>query len=491
MVIMHNLEAMNANRMFGVTNSKLASTTEKLSSGYKINRSADDAAGLSISEKMRRQIRGLNQASLNAQDGISMVQVADGAMAEVMEMLQRGNELSVKAANGTLTEMERQFIQDEIDHLKDEIDGISDRTKFNDLQVLKGVDVPRQSAPGGAAIISGLPGWVGLGSSTAGLMGDTYTTTEAYEYTDTTSGNQVTGTAQIQHTASILDFSDLNDPAQLVTKLNELKGQGFYSTCCTCTNHYSIKFTDGSTNSMEQSGNHYIYNIGVDGVQNASELVQRMVDGTENGNPQGHFSVFEQDVNNASRLVIYDDRDKGEVAKNIGNGASVTWTDWDYGNTSNVDAYGDYGRFGPGIAVSEQSLQRDNPVNIILQIGGEKGETMGIDLPSISTISVGIDTVDVTTHESAGAGINAFRDAIDYVSRERARMGSYQNRLEHTIKSLDNVSENTQAAESRIRDTDMADTMVANANLNVLAQAGQSMLAQANKSKEGILSLLG
>jgi len=118
MVIMHNLEAMNANRMFGVTNSKLASTTEKLSSGYKINRSADDAAGLSISEKMRRQIRGLNQASLNAQDGISMVQVADGAMAEVMEMLQRGNELSVKAANGTLTEMERQFIQDEIDHLK-------------------------------------------------------------------------------------------------------------------------------------------------------------------------------------------------------------------------------------------------------------------------------------------------------------------------------------------------------------------------------------
>lgn len=142
MVIQHNQLAMNANRMLGITNKKQASTTEKLSSGYRVNRAADDAAGLAISEKMRRQIRGLTQASANAQDGISMVQIADGAMAEVHEMLHRGTELSVKAANGTLTDDDRSYIQQEISQLKKEIDGISERTTFNEIQVLKGKDVP-------------------------------------------------------------------------------------------------------------------------------------------------------------------------------------------------------------------------------------------------------------------------------------------------------------------------------------------------------------
>ena len=490
MVIMHNLEAMNANRMFGVTNAKLASTTEKLSSGYRINRSADDAAGLSISEKMRRQIRGLAQASVNAQDGISMVQIADGAMSEVMEMLQRGNELSVKAANGTFTDVERGYIQDEINHIKEEIDGVSDRTKFNGFHVLKGKDVPVDTSVGGAAVINGLPAWVTLGSN-GGTLGEVHTTTETYTYTDATTGSTVSNSINVTHSAATLDFSAFDGSAQ---KVNELLDQGFYSTCCTCTNHYSIKFTSGTGTSLDQSGRHYIYNVGIDGATTGSDLVNRILTAT-GGNPQGHYSMFEVDANNANKLIIYDDRANTAGMRDVTGpaGETVTWQNWSHATYSNspIEPHGSYGSFGKGIAVSNTDVPSASPVNVILQIGGEKGETMNIDLPSISTSSVKIKNVDVSTVDSAGAAINSFRDAIDYVSKERARMGSYQNRLEHTIASLDNVVENTQAAESRIRDTDMADTMVENSNLNILAQAGQSMLAQANKSKEGILALLG
>ena len=156
MVVQHNLAAMNANRMFLNNDRKKAKVTEKLSSGYRINRAADDAAGLAISEKMRRQIRGLTQASKNAQDGISMVQIADGAMAEVHEMLHRGTELSIKAANGTLTDEDRSYIQREIEQLKSEIDGIAERTNFNEIQVLKGKDFPIEEGTSNVIISGGM-----------------------------------------------------------------------------------------------------------------------------------------------------------------------------------------------------------------------------------------------------------------------------------------------------------------------------------------------
>lgn len=165
MVIQHNLAAMNASRMYGTNNKKLSKMTEKLSSGYRVNRSADDAAGLAISEKMRRQIRGLTQASANAQDGIAMVQIADGAMAEVHEMLHRGTELSIKAANGTLTDTDRAYIQQEIKQLKTEIDSIADRTSFNEIQVLKGKDYPVVEPEAKVIIAGSLPSFVTLGST--------------------------------------------------------------------------------------------------------------------------------------------------------------------------------------------------------------------------------------------------------------------------------------------------------------------------------------
>ena len=267
MVVQHNITAMNSNRQLGITTGIQAKSSEKLSSGYKINRAADDAAGLAISEKMRRQVRGLTQASANAQDGISMVQTAEGALNEVHDMLQRMNELANKAANGTLTADDKAYIQQEVKALKSEIDRTANDTKFNDQDLLK---------------------------------------------------------------------------------------------------------TDGKT--------------------------------------------------------------------------------------------------------------------YALQVGADAGQTITISLNKMDSAGLGVNSVDVT---GSGDQLTAIKNGINKLSSMRADLGAVQNRLEHTVKNLDNVVENTQAAESQIRDTDMAKEMVKYSNNNILAQAGQSMLAQANQSNQGVLSLLG
>ena len=271
MVVQHNLTAMNSNRMLGLTTNSLSKATEKLSSGYKINRAADDAAGLAISEKMRRQVRGLTQASKNAQDGISAVQTAEGALNEVHDMIQRMNELATQAANGTNTTTDRGYINSEVQALKSEISRVASTTTFNE---------------------------------------------------------------------------------------------------------------------------------------------QNLLDGSFTG-------------------------------KN-------------------------------------------------LQVGAEAGQYIAISIVSMSAGSLGLTSgVAVDTASHASAAIATIKTALQSVSTQRSDLGAIQNRLEHTIANLDNVVENTTAAESQIRDTDMATQMVKYSNANILAQAGQSMLAQANQSNQGVLSLLG
>lgn len=449
MEISHNLVAMNAMRMQGIVTKRLQKVTEKLSSGYRINRAADDAAGLSISEKMRRQIRGLTQASLNAQDGISMVQTADGAMAEVHDMLHRGSELCIKAANGTLSDTEREYIQQEISQLKTEIDGISDRTTFNEIQILKGKDVPFEDM-GNDVIVSGkMPAWVKGSALSSKHLSETYT-----DNTDPAN--------PVDHAAAILDFTALDkNPA----RLKDLDNSGFYTTCCTCSNHYSIKFTtDTSAKGEETSGNHYIYNVNITGVKDSTELMDRIIAATSNGNPQNHYTHFEK---NNGKLLIYDDRPITQIQPTAG-------------------------KFGPGVAHSKNDAAKlQGPTTIELQIGAEAGQHLSVDLPSISCLSLGIDSVDASTIDNASDGITLFKESISYVSQERSRMGAYQNRLEHTIRNLDNIVENTLASESAIRDTDMAKLMVQYANDNILMQAGQAMLTQANQINQGVLSLLG
>ena len=290
MVVQHNISAMNSNRQLGITTDVQAKSSEKLSSGYKINRAADDAAGLAISEKMRRQVRGLTQASANAQDGISTVQTAEGALNEVHDMLQRMNELAVKAANDTLTSADRSYIQQEIVQLSDEITRTAASTEFNNQHLLDG----------------------------------TFTGKELQVGSETDSQNQI----QV-----------------CIMKLSATS-------------------------------------IGVWAVSTATSTT------------------------------------------------AVSST-----NTS----------------------------------GGQ---------------------INVMSHSNAKASIGQIKSALESISKQRSDLGAIQNRLEHTIKNLDNVVENTQAAESQIRDTDMAEEMVRYSNNNILAQAGQSMLAQANQTNQGVLSLL-
>ena len=274
MVVQHNLQAANTNRQLGITTSAQAKSTEKLSSGYKINRAADDAAGLSISEKMRSQIRGLNKASSNAQDGVSLVQTAEGALNETHSILQRMNELATQAANGTNTSVDRSAIRAELDQLTSEINRIQSTTQFNTMNLLDGT------------------------------------------------------------------FS-------------------------------------GATKQMK------------------------------------------------------------------------------------------------------------------LQVGALSGQSINFSIANMCATKIGLNTtLSVSTFSQAGSYMKAVQDAIEVVSKQRSAMGAIQNRLEHTIANLDTTSENTQSAESRIRDTDMASEMVTYSKNNILAQAGQSMLAQANQSTQGVLSLL-
>jgi len=482
MMIQHNLTAMNAQRMFQINEKKKAVVTERLSSGYRINRAADDAAGLAISEKMRRQIRGLSQAAENAQDGISMVQIADGAMAEVHDMLQRGTELCVKAANGTLMDEDRAYIQEEIKQIKEEIDGISDRTTFNEIQVLKGKNVQYIDEASNVVIQGDMPEFVEMTST--GSLSEEYTTTQNYKITDA-SGSTTTGKKDIKHSAATLDFSKFTGTDQ---QIKELVGSGFYTTCCTCDNHYSIRFTDDTTNSTETSGNHYIYSIGIKGVTNADDLLNRIIEGTNKGNPSGHYTMLVADTMTKT-LTVYDDR--SSESDPLTSSGTVQWIDWKY-PYFNTKATGSRGKFGPGTAYSLDDPDKlRSPDVISLQIGAESGQHLDIELPSISCTTLGIQRTNVSTTAGADSGIQSFKRAIRYVSQERSRMGAYQNRLEHTIRNLDNVVENTQAAESSMRDTDMAETMVAYSNHNILSQAGSSILAQANQSSQGILTLLG
>ncbi|MCI7469329.1 MAG: flagellin [Lachnospiraceae bacterium] len=296
MVVQHNMQAANANRMLGITTSAQAKSTEKLSSGYKINRAADDAAGLAISEKMRAQVRGLDRASTNAQDGISVVQTAEGALNEVHSILQRMNELATQAANDTNTSIDRSQIKLEMNQLSSEIDRVASTTQFNSMNLLDGT------------------------------------------------------------------FSSKN------LQVGSLSGQKI-ELSIHAMNTKSLGLEDPTTNSAS--------------------------------------TVFESH------------------------------------KTSVMTA----------------------------------GTTTPADLK-------------VSSFSDAGETMKRVQRAIDVVSTQRATLGAVQNRLEHTIANLDNISENTSAAESRIRDTDMAKEMVTYSKNNILQQAGQSMLAQANQSTQGVLSLL-
>ncbi len=458
MVVQHNLTAMNSNRMLGVTTKTQAKSTEKLSSGYKINRAADDAAGLSISEKMRKQIRGLTQASSNAQDGISAVQTAEGALNEVQDMLQRMNELAVKASNGTNSEDDREYIQNEIDQLTTEIDRVSTTTKFNETYLLQGEGRQQAVAKDEGDTISvagtdGVAADTGVKVSIAG--GNTYT-----------AGKVTAGTVTVEVTGGTASIDQSNLSGALKKALDEADAE-----------EVTFTYTAGPTRAEDT------WTVGGD-TYTAAQLKEMGL------NASGIEDIkITKGVTESTDLPtgVSVDATGASLAKvAIGTELNVTLkTDTaDGGNGMTVEAY------DPTYAPEALSFD--------LQVGADssKDNKISVQIESMSASGLGLldDTgrllVNGKDSTNADAAINTIANAIQKVSTQRSALGAVQNRLEHTINNLDNVVENTTSAESQIRDTDMATEMVKYSNNNILSQAGQAMLAQANQSNQGVLSLL-
>ncbi len=582
MVVQHNLKAMNSNRMLGVTQKTVAGSTEKLSSGYKINRAADNAAGLSISEKMRKQIRGLTQASANAEDGISSVQTAEGALQEVTDMLQRMNELAVQAANGTNSVTDRQYIQDEVDQLVTEIDRVAETTKFNETYLLKGDDTKATSKvyTTNYAVTyatnqgTNVKGAGGVAANTV-KHNVNYTGESNVYFVNTTSVKNANSSTPV--TADVISKGD--DVTKYLANTVEgqngtLKTAAINSTAYTAfknvdisevalvtsanTDSTKLQYKDGMITALDAA---YILDtennsvIRVKAGEDLSKFMKvsddkskvsmneqfRMLDEvvTDNtANPtaltntagslgsttlghqiQGTASITTGDIQTAKefklaetakKLYDADGKEVSGVALNKYFDENGQYTGGLYSdsqatkavlsdNDPNVDtAKNGEDKISTYITKNYADVTAD--LSFSLHVGADSDRTNKIqtNIQSMSSAALGVNKLSSKlvgivdeSGDNATDAIDVIAEALQKVSTQRSALGAVQNRLEHTIKNLDNVVENTTSAESAIRDTDMATEMVKYSNANILSQAGQSMLAQANQSNQGVLSILG
>ena len=386
MVVRTNVMAMNANRSLGTNNKNVSKSLEKLSSGFRINRAADDASGLAISEKMKAQIKGLEQASANSQDGISLIQTAEGATQEIHNMLNRMTELATKSANGTVQDkVDREAISNEIKDLNKEISRIAESTDFNGIKLLDGT----MGTNAGAKITA-------TDAVTAGSAGVT-----TVDFTGKT-GKDLIGSS--------------------ITIGDE-------------TFTFVEKATTGAVN----------------------------------------------------EIVISASATAGEIATAVGTSALVTGATGVATAASGSVAFTttDTDTLGTSIDIGVNG-------NLQLQVGDTNDDFnhVSVSVDSLTAEGLGLQRVDVSNQKDAGDSIKVIKDAINKVSTNRANLGSLQNRLEYTISNLDTTAENMTAANSRIRDTDMAKEMMNYTKQNILTQAAQSMLAQANQAPQAILQLL-
>ena len=396
MIINHNMNAMNAHRNMGSTTIAQGKAMEKLNSGLRINRAADDAAGLAISEKMRSQIRGLNQASRNAQDGISMIQTAEGALSETQAIAQRMRELAVQSANGTYTDEDRTLIDQEFNQLKSEIDRIATDTDFSGSKVLNGEK-------------SG----------------------EKIEFESGTVASTGTGTLNNTDAAAVFLKTDLEN-------VNTL-GEGTFKL-----------------------------NLSLDGDDVKLELID-----------ESKFNDNKAYV--LDSIVIKDgatNNDEHEIT--LGGAAFKLAQLKDKIKDANVET----------VELTLNNVVKEKTNGVELQVGANKDQMISISIGNMRSRELGLGGVNVATTDDAKDAIGRLDEAVSRISAQRADLGASQNRLEHTIASTDNTAENLQAAESRIRDVDMAKEMMNLTKLNVLQQASQAMLAQANQAPQQVLSLL-
>ena len=513
MVVQHNMQAANANRMLNVTTSAQSKSTEKLSSGYRINRAADDAAGLSISEKMRKQIRGLDKASSNAEDGVSSVQTAEGALTEVHSMLQRMNELAVQASNGTNSDTDRGAIQDEISQLTTEIDRVAETTKFNETYLLKGGNGTKDVYMNGHD--AGLKGTLtdnGDGSATfkmadlntgdkVSIGGKTYTiggeaadTAKMIDDAKTALGTG-TGKASIKIGGNEFQIDkagkvyDKDGAALYVESAKDATGPAtFDAATSTFTTTQTFTSTGTGTPSITNAA------LSLDNLKALaavagktttvnSKSVTVMTDTKNAAGGAGADGVDDNDSTIITKTHAYELASKELLAANqIGDTKGSA-------KVENAGAQAD-GSF----KITTGQADVANSLAFSLHVGADADMTnkIHVNIDAMDSASLGIKGLNVkdASGNAATYAVDAISDAISKVSSQRSSLGAVQNRLEHTINNLDNVVENTTTAESRIRDTDMAEEMVNYSKNNILAQAGQSMLAQANQSNQGVLSLL-
>lgn len=614
-----NILAWNANRQFGIISKSNAKSTEKLSSGYKINRAADDAAGLAISERMRRQMRGLTQAANNAQDGISMVQTAEGALNEVHDMLHRANELAVKAATGTLKDDDRALIDSEVQQIKKEIDNTAEHTVFNEIRLFpddgmspKSASVAEQfhyemsynlddnsyainysESMAGAgraavnAVSSGskladtianelIPNAVAqvfdafpalrdaVGSNTIKMSLDVSyidgpNNTLAYASYSYSYGGGKPISMGIKVDSADFKDADVNDgagsrvevlkstiaheithsimqytltdgmsgrngeeyPTWFVEGTAQLSGGGFTTGWNDELAYYGSRLADENDDTQDANIKQFIQRYTVTGrpyghgylaAAYAGYLASGGTDVTDANIASGMNKIFESllDGNSLNQALADNAGVTEQELKNLFSNGDAGVVEFarklaflSKGGAGSVVA-GGLGVGGSsllGTTAGEQAFQIDpskvhvdlsgGSSSVFLQVGAEAGQHIDLNLYQMSSEALGLADTNVKTSDDADDAIEAIKAAIGYVSSVRSDYGAVQNRLEHTIDNLNNIVENTTAAESTIRDTDIAEEMVRYSNNQILMQAGASVLSQANQQSQMILSLLG
>ncbi|UAK16761.1 flagellin [Sporolactobacillus terrae] len=455
MIINHNIAALNTLNNLSKNTAATQKSLEKLSSGLRINRAGDDAAGLAISEKMRGQIRGLDMASKNAQDGTSLIQTAEGALNETHSILQRMRELAVQSSNDTNTASDREEIQKEISQLTSEVDRIADTTEFNTKKLLTG-SIGVQTSNGenitklnvGAATKSGT-----LNFTTA----------------DATMATQASATINIATGTTAAADGTLN-----ITANGQTYNVGFSAGQTFDDIAKNISSTvDGYTATFDQTTSDLAItsdDANADQSISVAEAVANTLDGSDHTTAEAGTGTNASGLTAAGASFAYQGNN---VTVTSGDFTGLQFTLASEGATAAVN--------GSSITVSG---------GLTFQIGANEDQNLNLSINAMDSQNLGISQVDVTTQAGANSAISKIDNAIGSVSSERAKLGAYQNRLEHTINNLGTSSENLTAAESRIRDVDMAKEMSNFTKNNILNQAAQAMLAQSNQLPQGVLQLL-
>ncbi len=547
MRINNNLMAMNTHRQLGINSDSGSKSIEKLSSGLRINRAGDDAAGLAISEKMRAQVRGLNQASRNGQDGISLIQTAEGALNESQAILQRMRELAVQSANDTNVSADRGAIQNEITQLGEEINRIATTTEFNTQSLLKGdggVNIATTGLVTAGKLASGAEAYKTQDKATVTVTDATIAANDTVAIT--INGQTLTATwkadvagttdeAAYGATATTANIDNVpGDTTEAATGIKNaleamiaandtLKGNYTVSSVADVVTIEAVKggAFDGAagdigTATFTTAGAGAGTTVAVTTGANVSAVkASTTIDFTSIDTDAKVDALVGQGMTiNGKALEFYDSNNGAYTGDAIGVDVSAakyetTAADKDLaltaaivaqtGEVDGVDltaaagvvtvtaAVG--GLAGNEIAISDGAVAGEE-FSATFQIGSNQSQTMEVSIADMRSEALGIEGIDISTSATAQTAITTIDSALSKVSDERAKLGAFQNRLEHTIKNLDTSSENLQASESRIRDVDMAKEMMNFTKNNILQQAAQAMLAQANQAPQGVLQLL-